>query len=66
MMCYVLKATTFITILVKSDKFGLHIFNMKIKVKTKGKAITLRTWEGPKGSSRLSLPDFKTVGTCRC
>jgi hypothetical protein len=62
-MGYVLKATTFITIPVKSDQLGLHIFNMKIKVKIKGKAISLWTWAGPKGSKRLSLPDFITVGT---
>jgi len=28
-----------------------------------GKAITLQAWTGPKGSRRLRLPDFKTIGT---
>ena len=27
------------------------------------KAIPLQAWTGPEGSSRLRLPDFKTVGT---
>jgi len=27
------------------------------------KAIPLQAWTGPKGSRRLRLPDFKTVGT---
>jgi hypothetical protein len=31
--------------------------------KGKGKAIPLQAWTGPEGSSRLRLPDFKTVGT---
>ena len=29
----------------------------------KGRAIPLQAWTGPKGSSRLRLPDFKTIGT---
>ena len=29
----------------------------------KGKAIPLQAWTGPEGSSRLRLPDFKTVCT---
>ena len=29
----------------------------------KGKAVPLQPWTGPEGSSRLRLPDFKTVGT---
>jgi len=28
-----------------------------------GKAIPLQAWRGPEDSSRLRLPDFKTVGT---
>ena len=28
-----------------------------------GKAIPLQAWTGPEGSSRLRLPDFKTIGT---
>jgi hypothetical protein len=31
--------------------------------KGKGKAIPLQAWTGPKGSRRLRLPDFKTIGT---
>ena len=30
---------------------------------SKGKAIPLQAWTGPKGSRRLRLPDFKTIGT---
>jgi hypothetical protein len=29
----------------------------------KGKAIPLQAWTGPQGSSRLRLPDLKTIGT---
>jgi len=29
----------------------------------KGKAIPLQAWTGPEGSSRMRLPDFKTIGT---
>jgi hypothetical protein len=29
----------------------------------KGKAIPLQAWTGPQGSRRLTLPDFKTIGT---
>jgi hypothetical protein len=35
----------------------------KGKGKDKGKAIPLQAWTGPEGSSRLRLPDFKTIGT---
>ena len=31
----------------------------------KGKAIPLQAWTDPKGSRRLRLPDFKTIGTWR-
>jgi len=31
----------------------------------KGKAFPLQAWAGPKGSRRLRLPDWKTVGTWR-
>jgi len=33
--------------------------------KAKGKAIPVQAWTGPEGSTRLSLPHFKTIGTCR-
>jgi len=29
----------------------------------KGKAIPLQAWTGPEGSTRLRLPEFKTIGT---
>jgi hypothetical protein len=32
-------------------------------VKVKGTAIPLEALTGPEGSSRLRLPDFKTIGT---
>ena len=35
------------------------------KKKQKCKAILLQAWTGPEGSSRLRLPDFKTIGTWR-
>ena len=41
------------------------MYDVKGKVKGKGKAIPLKTWTGPEGSRRLRLPDFKTVGTWR-
>jgi hypothetical protein len=38
--------------------------NLGIKgIGKKGKAIPLQAWTGPEGSSRLRLPDFKTVDT---
>jgi len=37
--------------------------NNKLKCTSKGKAIPLQAWTGPKGSNRLRLPDFKTIGT---
>jgi len=39
-----------------------HII-VKVKVKGKGKAIPLQAWTGPEDSTRLMLPDFKTIGT---
>jgi len=39
-------------------------FALKIQLAvSKGKAIPLQAWTDPKGSRRLRLPDFKTVGT---
>jgi hypothetical protein len=37
--------------------------DMITHTKDKGKAIPLEVWRGPKGSRRLRLPDFKTIGT---
>jgi hypothetical protein len=34
-----------------------------ITIIIKSKAIPLQAWAGPKGSGRLRLPDFNTVGT---
>jgi hypothetical protein len=34
-----------------------------VNSKSKGKAIPLQALTGPEGSSRLRLPDFKTVST---
>jgi len=34
-------------------------------VLSKGNAIPCQPWTGPKGSRRLRLPDFKTIGTWR-
>jgi hypothetical protein len=35
------------------------------KCTVKGKAIPLQAWTGPRGSRRLRLPDFRTIGTWR-
>ena len=37
--------------------------NVVIVLKQKVKQSAYRPWIGPKGSRRLRLPDFKTVGT---
>jgi hypothetical protein len=44
----------------KRDLYKLSSFILKVK---KGKAIPLQAWTGPEGSSRLRLPDFKTIVT---
>ena len=36
---------------------------VKVHYRLKVKAIPLQAWTGPKGSKRLRLPHFKTVGT---
>jgi len=38
----------------------LHKFTIVV---AKDKAIPLQAWRGPEGSRRLTLPDFKTIGT---
>jgi hypothetical protein len=40
---------------------GVHLYYFTSK--GKGKAIPLQAWTGLKGSRRLRLPDFKTIGT---
>ena len=34
-----------------------------MKVKGKGKAISVQAWARPQGSRRLRLPDFKAIGS---
>jgi len=36
---------------------------MFVLFSAKGKTIPVQTWRGPEGFRRLSLPDFKTIGT---
>jgi hypothetical protein len=43
--------------------FDTQTFGLGVKVKDKGKAITLQTWTVPEGSRKMRLSDFKTVGT---
>ena len=43
--------------------FITHTARHHITDDSKGKAIPLQAWEGPEGSRRLRLPDFKTIGT---
>ena len=46
------------------NELSPEIFQKKnCGVKVKGKAIPLQAWTGPEGSSRLRLPDSKTIGT---
>jgi hypothetical protein len=40
-----------------------HVISPAVKSKSKGKAIPLQALTGPKGSRKLRLPDFKTIGT---
>ena len=52
--------------LVLEVSTGMYRVNLSLilkKVKVKDKAIPLQAWTVPEGSSRLRLPDFKTVGT---
>ena len=35
----------------------------ELLVFSEGKATPLEAWGGPEGSTRLRLPDFKTIGT---
>jgi hypothetical protein len=46
---------------VSNQTRGHHQASRKVK----GKAIPLQALTGPKGSRRLRLPDFKTIGTRR-
>jgi len=39
------------------------LYLLPVNCKDKGKAIPLQAWRDPKGSRRMRLPDFKTVGT---
>jgi len=40
---------------------GASIYSLLVK----GQAVPLKAWTGPEGSSRLRLPDFKTIDTLR-
>jgi hypothetical protein len=41
------------------------IYPQLLTILVKVKVIPLQAWTGPEGSRRLSLPDFKTIGTWR-
>jgi hypothetical protein len=45
--------------------FPLHYISTVKLLQSKANAIPLLAWAGPKGSRRLRLPDFKTIGTWR-
>jgi hypothetical protein len=42
---------------------GVNTIMIYMYHKRKDKAIPLQVLTGPEGSSRLRLPDFKTIGT---
>jgi len=42
--------------------FELPFPNMMSMFLCKGKVVLVQAWTGPEGSSRLRLPDFKTIG----
>ena len=48
---------------VSGDVFAHHQEHLTVFTVKKGKAIPLQAGTGPKGSRRLRLPDFKTIGT---
>jgi hypothetical protein len=50
---------TFVLMEMRLEKLKFFMYEGK----GKGKTIPLQAWTGPKGSRRLRLPDFKTVGT---
>jgi hypothetical protein len=43
--------------------YSYKINHTWFKQKYKSKPIPLQGWAGPEGSSRLRLPDFKTIAT---
>jgi len=47
-----------------AGNYRLTILKYNLVSKVKGKAIPLQAWTCPEGSRRLTLPDFKTIGTC--
>jgi hypothetical protein len=47
--------------IVASRMFTITKYFMIVHIK--GKAIPLQALTGPEGSRRLSIPDFKTIGT---
>jgi hypothetical protein len=38
-----------------------YLYNHKIAVKGKGKAVPLQAWSGPEDSRKLRFPDFMTM-----
>jgi len=44
---------------------GTHTSSCAVRTNGTWQAIPLQAWTGPKGSRRLRLPDFKTIGTWR-
>jgi hypothetical protein len=40
-----------------------RLCSIPLNMSVKGKAIPLQAWTVPKGSRKLRLPDFKTVGS---
>jgi hypothetical protein len=44
---------------ISNNIFDLIFFGFSVK----GEAIPLQTWAGPEVSRRLTLPDFKKIGT---
>jgi hypothetical protein len=43
--------------------YKTEVKNQEVFTEIKGKASPLQALTGPEGSRRLSLPDFKTIGT---
>jgi hypothetical protein len=49
--------------IVGALNYATHTYTRTQEVPTKGKAIPLQALTGPEVSSRLRIPDFKTIGT---
>jgi len=57
--CIIIVIIIIIIIIIIIEKTILDMAQLLRKLK----AIPLQAWTGPKGSRRLRLPDFKTIGT---